>query len=188
MIAFVNNIISWVTNNWPGILATLSTIDLAGLITAIVVIRKGSKNTADNTNSTVALNKSIEENTKLNDELKVAIKDNEIMREQMKELENSNGEMVSKLEDMSKKMSSILDVMSLAYSTIKDGTIRNAINNIITDAKYAASTTRAELEQQVHDLENAVKKETEQVLDSVKNTVDKVKNLVNPGNVTTVRY
>ena len=188
MIAFVNNIISWVTNNWPGILATLSTFDLAGLITAIVVIRKGNKNTSDNTNSTTALNKSIEENNELNKELKGAIKDNETMREQMQVLENSNAELTSKLEDMSKKMSSILDVMSLAYSTIKDGTIRNAINNIITDAKYTASATRAELEQQVQDLQDAVKQETERVLDSVKNTTDKVKKLMNPGNVTTVRY
>jgi hypothetical protein len=62
---------------------------------------------------------------------------------------------------------------------IKDDNIRNTVNSILINAKYAESTSRAKLQQEVEELKQKVAEKMNEVSEQVDKTVDVVKGIVN---------
>ena len=188
---FILSLGQWVSENWKTIFATLTSGSFITGVCAIWSLRKQNNSVKANTDSTNELNESL----KSNENVKKSIDDNTIA---IKGLENEVKEYTSDLqslrddyalvkaefEKVSSKLSSVLEVMSIVYSTLKDETIRTAVNNIIINAKYSETATRVELEKQVEELKLKVEEDTELLKAKVNEKVEQVKTIVNPTKTT----
>lgn len=188
---FILSLGQWVSENWKAIFATLTSGSFITGVCAILSLRKQNSSVKANTDSTNELNESL----KSNENVKTSIDDNTIA---IKGLENEVKEYKSDLqllrddyafvkaefEKTSSKLSSVLEVMSIVYSTLKDETIRTAVNNIIINAKYSETATRVELEKQVEELKLKVEEDTELLKAKVNEKVEQVKTIVNPTKTT----
>lgn len=189
MIEIVQNIGSWLQANWQPILTALSTVDLASIAGAIVLLIKSKKSSDGNTAETKKLNENLEKTSELKKSVDDSVEANKELAVEVRYLKEENEHLKESNNEILHKLSSVLDVMAVVYSTIRDDTIRTTVNNIITDAKYTETATRAELERQVKDLQEKVKEDAEQMMKAVAEKAESVKTLINPGkNNTNVRY
>ena len=76
--------------------------------------------------------------------------------ERVEKVNNTVISVVNSTDVLITKVNAMLDVQSLVYQTIKDEATRTAVNNILTNAKYAVTAQRAELIKEL----NALKEET----------------------------
>ena len=180
MIEFFNNIGQWIVANKEVLLTVFSGIDVAGLVSAIFILIKGNKKSDENTKATKNLNENMEQTIELKNAVENNTKSNEKLTEDMVLLKQENEELKHSNENILSKFDAVLDVMSVVYSTLKDETVRNTVNNIIVNAKYAETNTKAALEQQVKELQEKVEQDAELLKNKVKEETEKVKTLLNP--------
>lgn len=76
------------------------------------------------------------------------------------------------------KINAILEVQTIVYSTIKDDSLRNAVNSILINAKYDDVATKAKLEKEITELKQKVANTLSDVDAAVNETVDKVNAMV----------
>ena len=72
----------------------------------------------------------------------------------------------------------MLEVQSIVYSTIKDEKVRSTVNNLLVNAKYAETATRAELQKQVEELKAKVAEQVDQLNKTVETVSDSVVKIV----------
>ena len=196
---FVINIWNEIVKNWAPIVTGLSVSNVAGIITNIVLICKQQSTITDNTLSNTNAVTELSAVTASNDELKSEVRENTASNNALKEelaeditlIKAENIELKNQLSDVISKIGSILEVMGLVYSTIRDEKIRTTVANIITNAKYNETSTRAALEQQLEELKNKVVKDAELLKAEVSETVNQVETVINPTAKqakTTTRY
>lgn len=150
MIEFFNNIWIWITENIETILLWLSTFATSGAAANLVAYFKTAKVTRENTNSTKELKESITEVKTLQAEVSDLTEKNAVMEKRLTEACNISDILLTKI-------NAILDVQSLVYTTIKDEKTRTAVNNILTNAKYAVTEQRAKLLEQLEALKEQLK-------------------------------
>ena len=185
---FVINIWNEIVKNWAPIVTGLSVSNVAGIITNIVLICKQQSTITDNTLSNTNAVTELSAVTASNDELKSEVRENTASNNALKEelaeditlIKAENIELKNQLSDVISKIGSILEVMGLVYSTIRDEKIRTTVANIITNAKYNETSTRAALEQQLEELKNKVVKDAELLKAEVSETVNQVETVINP--------
>lgn len=181
---FFTNIGKWFIENKDAIVIYLSSGQFIAFSTMIYKFVKSIKSMRDNTKSTNDLNLSIKENGKLLNTTK-SIKDNtDEIAEIQKQIQNNFAKMYAKIEEslelQTNKINTVIEVQSIVYSTIKDERVRNTVNNLLTNAKYAETSTRAELYKQIEELKATVASQVKQITESVAEKVDQVEAIVNP--------
>lgn len=178
MMEFFSNIWAGILENKDKIILFLTSSQFIGFLTAIVALYKSNKNTKANTKSANDLNDALIANTKNCEDSELAANNTaEIkmflskMDEKFNELETK---LDSKLDAHTAKMNAIIEVQSIVYSTIKDEKVRSTVNNLLTNAKYSETATRAELKLQIESLKNEVAEKAAALAEFVNSTSNKV--------------
>lgn len=182
MMEFIYNIGVGIVQNKDNILMLLTSTQFAGFVAALIGLYKMLRRTADNTKSTDVLNKTIVDNQSTKEDAKSAKENTEQIMELMSLFTEKINEMESRLENkmsvQNDKTNAMLEVQSIVYSTIKDERVRNTVNNLLVNAKYSETATRAELVRQVEELKNQVGEKTKQLSEFVNSASDKVEAIV----------
>jgi hypothetical protein len=146
---FLTNIYAWLQATWDAIAAILGLITTVVIIPVIKALYNQNKKLDDNTtanNTTLKENENfkqaVENNTLSNVELSEKMKD---AASQASNLKSEYVELKTSFLQVNSKLTSILDIMSMAYSTIKDETIRKSISTIIDSVKYNDAAIASEV-------------------------------------------
>lgn len=196
MMEFLVNIGNWFVINKDAIIGFVLSGQFATLLGAVVLLIKNLKSTKNNTEQAKTLNQSLEANKVLADTSKITKENSEFLKDAQDKLKNQVNEFEAKLDAkmamVTDKINAMLEVQSIVYSTIKDEKVRNTVNNLLVNAKYAETATRAELQRQVEELKAKVAAQVEQLnktVETASNTVVKiVKGDTESNDETVTRY
>lgn len=179
---FFNNVWLWIKENLNGILTVVTSAQFVSIVLTIVKLVKQSKSLADNTGISKELSKSLEKNEKLSDKVQVlgeaSIKLHDEQEVTNKKLDEIEQRVNSALDSALNKLNSVVEVMSIVYSGLKDENARKAVNTILTNAKYAETETRLKLLEEINRLKAEAAKMTENMNNLVAESAKKVEEAV----------
>ena len=196
MMEFLVNIGNWFVINKDAIIGFVLSGQFATLVGAVVLLVRNLKSTKNNTEQAKTLNQSLEANKVLADTSKITKENSEFLKDAQDKLKNQVNEFEAKLDAkmamVTDKINAMLEVQSIVYSTIKDEKVRSTVNNLLVNAKYAETATRAELQKQVEELKAKVAEQVEQLNKTVETVSDSVVKIVKgdsePTDETVTRY
>lgn len=158
------NMWSWVVTHKDAIVTFVTSSSFIGFITTIIMLVKQSK--------TVKLS------TVSSNELTVVMRENNAMRKQIDEIKSENevvknmlSDAIDALDKLTTKQNATLEVQSLVYQSLRDEGARVAVQNILTNAKYADTATRASLIKEIENLKAKAEEEKTQIVE----TANKIK-------------
>lgn len=171
---FFQNIWAWFVNNKDSIFAIVSSAEFVALVSAIIGLTKSRKGMTENSTLNKELKAILKETREENTELK---KENEKIKVSLeKVLENT--------ETVLTKTSATVEALSVVYSSsIKNPETRDTVTNILTNAKFAETKTRAELVKALEELQ--IKNEIQ--VEEAKKTVEKAKKTLSVSDNTVLR-
>lgn len=179
---FFNNVWLWIKENLNGILTVVTSAQFVSIVLTIVKLVKQSKSLDDNTGISKELSKSLEKNDKLSDKVQVlgeeSIKLHDEQEVTNKKLDEIEQRVNSALDSALNKLNSVVEVMSIVYSGLKDENARKAVNTILTNAKYAETETRLKLLEEINRLKAEAAKMTENMNNLVAESAKKVEEAV----------
>ena len=182
MMEFLVNIGNWFVINKDAIIGFVLSGQFATLLGAVVLLVRNLKSTKNNTEQAKTLNQSLEANKTLVSTSEIVKENSEFLKEAQDKLKNQVNEFEAKLDAkmamVTDKINAMLEVQSIVYSTIKDEKVRNTVNNLLVNAKYAETATRAELQRQVEELKAKVAAQVEQLNKTVETASDSVVKIV----------
>ena len=174
MMEFFYNIGTGLMENKDQIIMFLTSSSFVSLVVALIGLWKTGKVTKANTNSTDALKSALDSNSKVVDNSDVAVSNTEEIKTFLQKLSERLDGIESKVDNKlalnNEKLNAIIEVQSIVYSTIKDERVRNTVNNLLLNAKYAETATRAELKRQVEELKKEVATKANQLAEFVAKT------------------
>ena len=133
---WLNNIGQWFSDNYEGVVAFLSSANMASIIGNIMFIFKQAKTTLENTNIASSLTAALATVSELKEVMSETVKQNEALANELQELKAEHRELDEKLTSANNKLSGIVDALTVVYSTVKDETVRRSVENILTATKY----------------------------------------------------
>lgn len=174
---FFQNIWNWLTEHGKEILTFLTSAEVTGIILMVINLFRSHK--------------AIKLNTSSSNSLKVALDDNNLMRKDVNEVKEKQLLLEAKVDKLieleqdnqfntmlvMKKVNTMLDVQSVVYSTIKDDTIRESVNNLLLNAKYNDSEVKSNIQNQLNDLKTKIKNMSEGI-EEIKDSANKVEEQV----------
>lgn len=182
MMEFFYNIGRGIMENKDKIIMILTSGQFASFIVALVGLWKAIRSTRNNTESTKTLSAALTANEKNCEDSALAASNTEelktFLQKVNEKLDDFEAKIDNKLNVQSEKVNAIIEVQSIVYSSIKDEKVRNTVNNLLVNAKYAETATRAELKKQVVELKNQVAEKTRQLTEFVEQTSNKVAAIV----------
>lgn len=168
---FFVNIANWFIIHKDELVVTLTTFATSGVVANIIAF--------------IRQRKVIKENTDAANALADASKKLETIGQAVIELHNEHevltakvNETVSTMDILLTKVNAMLDVQSLVYATIKDEKTRVAVNNILTNAKYAVTEQRAKLLEQLAALREQIAQKAKDDVAKVNEAVEKAVSIV----------
>ncbi len=179
---FFSNVWLWIKENLNGILTVVTSAQFISIVLTIVKLIKQTKSLADNTGISKELSKSLEKNEKLSDKVQVlgeaSVKLHDEQEVTNKKLDEIEQRVNSALDSALNKLNSVVEVMSIVYSGLKDENARKAVNTILTNAKYAETETRLKLLEEINKLKAEAAKMTEDMNNLVAESAKKVEEAV----------
>ena len=171
MIEFFTQIGNWFVANKDAIVVTLTSFATSGAAVNLFAFLKTRKITSENSVAAKDLKTALSEN---------AVTKNMIdnINGKVKVVEDKIVDVVNIVDMLLVKINAILDVQSIVYTTIKDEKTRTAVNNILTNAKYASTEQRAKLLEQLAALKEQVTKLSDKNKLEVDEAVEKAMALV----------
>lgn len=185
MIEWFQSIGNWVVSNKDAIVTTLSAIATSGVGVNLWQFFKNRKIVTENTKNASELVAALKENELLKpavakvEEVLSTVKEKQVALEK-KVIDSING-----IDTLVTKVNAILDVQSLVYQTIKDESTRIAVNNILTNAKYAVTEQRAQLIKELNALKEENARITAESNAKVEESVAKATSIIEATNVET---
>ena len=185
MIEWFQSIGNWVVTNKDAIVTTLSAIATSGVGVNLWQFFKNRKIVTENTKNASELVAALKENELLKpavakvEEVLSTVKEKQVALEK-KVIDSING-----IDTLVTKVNAILDVQSLVYQTIKDENTRIAVNNILTNAKYAVTEQRAQLIKELNALKEENARITAESNAKVEESVAKATSIIEATNVET---
>ena len=185
MIEWFQSIGNWVVTNKDAIVTTLSAIATSGVGVNLWQFFKNRKIVTENTKNASELVAALKENELLKpavakvEEVLSTVKEKQVALEK-KVIDSING-----IDTLVTKVNAILDVQSLVYQTIKDESTRIAVNNILTNAKYAVTEQRAQLIKELNALKEENARITAESNAKVEESVAKATSIIEAANVET---
>lgn len=185
MIEWFQSIGNWVVTNKDAIVTTLSAMATSGVGVNLWQFFKNRKIVTENTKNASELVAALKENELLKpavakvEEMLSTVKEKQVALEK-KVIDSING-----IDTLVTKVNAILDVQSLVYQTIKDESTRIAVNNILTNAKYAVTEQRAQLIKELNALKEENARITAESNAKVEESVAKATSIIEATNVET---
>ena len=194
MITFFQNIWIGIINNKDEILMCITSAEFIGLVAAIVGLIRNNKTTSQNSLTNAALSTSIStdiatviaSNNALNEQLQNSVTEQSKLTEDMNALKNKMSSLESSILEIKEqiditisKLNGILEVQSLAYSTLKDDNIRTSILSVLSMTKHSETSQMANLKEQLESLKLEVVGKVNEVKLAVDDTVNKAENVIN---------
>ena len=185
MIEWFQSIGNWIVTNKDAIVTTLSAIATSGVGVNLWQFFKNRKIVTENTKNASELVAALKENELLKpavakvEEILSTVKEKQVALEK-KVIDSING-----IDTLVTKVNAILDVQSLVYQTIKDESTRIAVNNILTNAKYAVTEQRAQLIKELNTLKEENARITAESNAKVEESVAKATSIIEATNVET---
>ena len=185
MIEWFQSIGNWIVTNKDAIVTTLSAIATSGVGVNLWQFFKNRKIVTENTKNASELVAALKENELLKpavvkvEEMLSTVKEKQVALEK-KVIDSING-----IDTLVTKVNAILDVQSLVYQTIKDESTRIAVNNILTNAKYAVTEQRAQLIKELNALKEENARITAESNAKVEESVAKATSIIEATNVET---
>ena len=178
MTDFFLNVWAWIVSHKTEILTFLTSAEFATLICTFISIIRCNKATKSNTASNSALSNSISKFADLSNSI-IAI---EKSTAHLADASTTNDAKLDKLSEYYElalyKLNAILDVQSVVYSTLKDTDVRLTVTNILSNAKYAETTQREKLVDELRKLQDEIEKNNLKVATKVNDAVSKVNDIV----------
>lgn len=185
MIEWFQSIGNWFVTNKDAIVTTLSAVATSGVGVNLWQFFKNRKIVTENTKNSSELVAALKENELLKpavakvEEVLSTVKEKQVALEK-KVIDSING-----IDTLVTKVNAILDVQSLVYQTIKDESTRVAVNNILTNAKYAVTEQRAQLIKELNALKEENARITAESNAKVEESVAKATSIIEATNVET---
>lgn len=185
MIEWFQSIGNWIVTNKDAIVTTLSAMATSGVGVNLWQFFKNRKIVTENTKNASELVAALKENELLKpavakvEEVLSTVKEKQVALEK-KVIDSING-----IDILVTKVNAILDVQSLVYQTIKDESTRIAVNNILTNAKYAVTEQRAQLIKELNALKEENARITAESNAKVEESVAKATSIIEATNVET---
>ncbi len=158
------NMWSWVVAHKDAIVTFVTSSSFIGFITTIIMLVKQSKTVKSSTVSSNELTVVMRENNAMNKQIDEIKTENEIMK-------NMLSDVIDALDKLTTKQNATLEVQSLVYQSLRDEGARVAVQNILTNAKYADTATRASLIKEIEILKAKAEEEKTQIVE----TANKIK-------------
>lgn len=182
MMEFIKSCLQWVAENHDKIIMTVTSAQFVSLISAIVLIVKSCKKTDANVLSSKTLDKTLADTNnglKKVDSVDKNLVDakNEITMLKA-EFEVLKTETADSFNTILGKVNAMLEVQSVVYSTIKNDTVRDTVNNLLVNARYAETATRAKLKQEVEELKVKVNERVNDVMGDVAKAAEVIESAI----------
>ena len=175
---WLQNIGQWITEHLGGITAAVSGITATSVIANIWSFIKSKKTTIENSMLMKDLKASLLENENVKKAVDSVIDLSTKLKEKIDIVEKRANDILNQSDIVVTKVNAMLDVQSLVYQTIKDEKTRVAVNNILTNAKYAVTEQRAKLLEELNNLKDEITKQNEANRSRVEETVNKAVSIV----------
>lgn len=164
MLQFFQNIWAWICAHADEIAAFFSLSNLCVIFTTVMQLRRQKTALYDNTQSTCELRKLLKEHQQMRREYEELYAEFKAQRQELAEIKDAQNQCLIKL-------NCILEVQEKAYGMSLQGTkTLDAINGIIANGKYAETSSRkaiveevAEMREQLEKLTAATKAKEEKV-------------------------
>ena len=178
MVEFFRNIGTWLIEHKDGIVVFFTSSNFIAFISTIVLIvkqiaaTKASITEVSTANQTLTKTNVLAENVKdVSDTAKLTETEVQNLKDNVVEMENKLNKALSFLEQ---KLDAIIDVQSIVYSTIRDETVRQNVANILTSAKFFGDSTKAEMQQEITRLKEAIEATVAVANDAVNKNKEKL--------------
>ena len=178
MVEFFRNIGTWLVEHKDGIVVFFTSSNFIAFISTIVLIVKqiaatnASITEVSTANQTLTKTNVLAENVKdVSDTAKLTETEVQNLKDNVVEMENKLNKALSFLEQ---KLDAIIDVQSIVYSTIRDETVRQNVANILTSAKFFGDSTKAEMQQEITRLKEAIEATVAVANDAVNKNKEKL--------------
>lgn len=182
MVELIKNVGQWIAEHKDIIIATVTSSQFVGFITAIVMFIKQKHKIAENTAQSKSLEDVIKENKDLTnkvDNLQNTINEQNKILADFKDYVVKNTK--TNTEDvaiMNEKLNSIIDASSVAWSTIRDEEVRKNVGNILTTAKYREAGKLKDVQDKVVNLQKELLETTQKLQEQIQNNAKKVEEVV----------
>ena len=180
MVEFFRNIGTWLIEHKDGIVVFFTSSNFIAFISTIILIvkqiaaTKASITEVSTANQTLTKTNVLAENVKdVSDTAKLTETEVQNLKDNVIEMENKLNKALSFLEQ---KLDAIIDVQSIVYSTIRDETVRQNVANILTSAKFFGDSTKAEMQQEITRLKEAIEATVAVANDAVNKNKEKLNN------------
>ena len=175
---WLQNIGQWITEHLGGITAAISGITATSVVANIWSFIKSKKTTIENSMLMKDLKASLLENENVKKAVDSVTDLSTKLKEKIDIVEKRANDILNQSDIVVTKVNAMLDVQSLVYQTIKDEKTRVAVNNILTNAKYAVTEQRAKLLEELNNLKDEITKQNEANKSRVEETVNKAVSIV----------
>lgn len=176
--AFGLNIWEWFTINKDSITAFFMSGQAISFVAAIVMLIKNLRGVTANTAATHKLDETLVNTNnmgasivQLDNNFKALKKENDGLQEEIRRLKEDLTYQNSLITD---RLNAILDVQTIVYSTIRDDTVRQTVNNILCNAKYSDKNVKDQMQNEIETLKHTFEEKLTQVNETMMNAVDKV--------------
>ena len=178
MVEFFRNIGTWLIEHKDGIVVFFTSSNFIAFISTIMLIvkqiaaTKASITEVSTANQTLTKTNVLAENVNdVSDIVKLTETEVQNLKDSVVEMENKLNKALSFLEQ---KLDAIIDVQSIVYSTIRDETVRQNVANILTSAKFFGDSTKAEMQQEITRLKEAIEATVAVANDAVNKNKEKL--------------
>lgn len=185
MIEWFQSIGNWFVTNKDAIVTTLSAVATSGVGVNLWQFFKNRKIVTENTKNASELVAALKENELLKPAVAKVEEALSNVKEKQIALEKKVIDSINGIDTLVTKVNAILDVQSLVYQTIKDESTRVAVNNILTNAKYAVTEQRAQLIKELNALKEENARITAESNAKVEESVAKATSIIEATNVET---
>lgn len=185
MIDWFQSIGNWFVTNKDVIVTTLSAVATSGVGVNLWQFFKNRKIVTENTENASELVAALKENELLKPAIAKVEEVLSTVKEKQVALEKKVTDSINGIDILVTKVNAILDVQSLVYQTIKDESTRIAVNNILTNAKYAVTEQRAQLIKELNALKEENARITAESNAKVEESVAKATSIIEATNVET---
>lgn len=181
--SFSISVWQWFVENKDAITAFFMSGQAVSFVAAVVMLIKNLKGTKDNTKSTDTLNRTLENTNSMSESI-VSLDDNFIsLKSENSLLRTELEEVTRKLQDANNeikdKLNAIIEVQAIVYTTIRDDTVRQTVNNILNNARYSEKNFKDELQTQIAELKESYSNELKKVNDKMTESMDKITEKLN---------
>lgn len=171
---FFTNIWNWFVANKDSIFAVVSSAEFVAVVGLVVGLIKGKKTTNENTIASKELTKAVGEQKETNKLLKNEIA---LLKEENALLKKSIEASTDNTEATLTKVTAVVNALSVVYNnSIKNPETRETVDNILTNAKFAETKTRADLIKAMDELSKKAEKQAEEAKILAEKTKESITN------------